>query len=458
MISELASDGDVITNYVDTSDGGDYMKSIRYCNIIYDTDLKNMTIGAYEINSLFTKPTGSLLIDDTSIINEVHQQHYFEFATNYYKFDYKTQGGIFQDTQLQNIDGTFVSASNLVVGERYKSLHISGSSNSDDYEEVLAWSSTGSNIPENSYYTSSQLISTASHEIIYNVIPEIVISGSTADFMIGPSSLVLVHDQSENLLKYKRVYDLNTGIDSFLGESASLYPIEEINLVVLGDNYSTYELDVEEADTYVMNDVGVRIVGHNIRYASQFDSGETCFLAGTKIEMSDGTQRNIEDIVVGDMVLSYDKDNDTFVSKEVLATDDSHNYHQRSTSLSNTGRGWVMVNSKEIKTQSLIEAMESGSFYSSSGIELKKVKHNNNRFVVEIEPNKGVDYEISFIGYRKGNSQVQVLKRVKGNSAKYIFNKNDLFVRAKISSDQIKTNPYVIGETTQAWTQPVIVN
>ena len=141
-----------------------------------------------------------------------------------------------------------------------------------------------------------------------------------------------------------------------------------------------------------------------------------------------------------------------------IATDDSHNYHQRSTSLSNTGRGWVMVNSKEIKTQSLIEAMESGSFYSSSGIELKKIKHNNKRFVVEIEPNKGVDYEISFIGYRKGNSQVQVLKRVKGNSAKYIFNKNDLFVRAKISSDQIKTNPYVIGETTQAWTQPVIVN
>ena len=52
----------------------------------------------------------------------------------------------------------------------------------------------------------------------------------------------------------------------------------------------------------------------------------------------------------------------------------------------------------------------------------------------------------------------KVLKRVKGNSANYIFNKNDLFVRAKISSDQIKTNPYVIGETTQAWTQPVIVN
>ena len=151
----------------------------------------------------------------------------------------------------------------------------------------------------------------------------------------------------------------------------------------------------------------------------------------------------------------YDNDKPLLLG---IATDDSHNYHQRSTSLSNTGRGWVMVNSKKIETLSLIESMESGNFYSSSGIELKKVKRNNKRFIVEVEPNKGVNYEITFIGYRKDDSQTQVLKTVKGNSASYIFNENDLFVRAKISSDEIKTNPYVEGETTQAWTQPVIVN
>ena len=116
-----------------------------------------------------------------------------------------------------------------------------------------------------------------------------------------------------------------------------------------------------------------------------------------------------------------------------------------------------MVNSKKTETLSLIESMESGNFYSSSGVELKKVKHNKEKLVVEIEPNKAVNYEIIFIGYRKNDSQVQVLKRVKGNSASYIFKENDLFVRAKINSDEIKINPYVEGETTQAWTQPVIV-
>ncbi|MDC1460233.1 histidinol-phosphatase, partial [Flavobacteriaceae bacterium] len=62
----------------------------------------------------------------------------------------------------------------------------------------------------------------------------------------------------------------------------------------------------------------------------------------------------------------YDNDKPLLLG---IATDDSHNYHQRSTSLSNTGRGWVMVNSKKIETLSLIESMESGNFYSSSGIE-----------------------------------------------------------------------------------------
>jgi hypothetical protein len=141
-----------------------------------------------------------------------------------------------------------------------------------------------------------------------------------------------------------------------------------------------------------------------------------------------------------------------------IATDDSHNYHRKSTNLSNTGRGWVMVNSKKIEDLSLIEAMESGNFYSSSGIKLKTVKHTKQKLFVEIIPKQDVNYQIIFMGYKKESSQVEVLKTVKGTLAEYYFQENDLFVRAKIISDEIKKNPYVIGETTQAWTQPIVVN
>ena len=53
--------------------------------------------------------------------------------------------------------------------------------------------------------------------------------------------------------------------------------------------------------------------------------------------------------------------------------------------------------------------------------------------------------------------RVEELKRVKGNSSSYTFDEDDLFVRAKINSTDLKEYPYRLGETKQAWVQPVIV-
>lgn len=140
-----------------------------------------------------------------------------------------------------------------------------------------------------------------------------------------------------------------------------------------------------------------------------------------------------------------------------IATDDSHNYHVKSINYSNTGRGWVMVNSQKIEIASLIEAMETGDFYSSSGVILKKVYHNKEKLFIEIEPKEGIVYEIIFMGYRKGGHNIEEFKRVKGTSSDYTFQENDLFVRAKINSNDLKENPYRVGETKQAWVQPVVV-
>jgi hypothetical protein len=124
---------------------------------------------------------------------------------------------------------------------------------------------------------------------------------------------------------------------------------------------------------------------------------------------------------------------------------------------SNTGRGWVMVNSQKLDTESLINAMEAGDFYSSSGVILKQVFQNKEKLFIEVEPKEGIDYEIIFMGYRKGSYNIEVLKRVKDNSSSYTFQEDDLFVRAKINSTDLKENPPRLGETKQAWVQPVIV-
>ena len=140
-----------------------------------------------------------------------------------------------------------------------------------------------------------------------------------------------------------------------------------------------------------------------------------------------------------------------------IATDDSHNYHIKSNNHSNTGRGWVMVNSQKLETSSLINAMEAGNFYSSSGILLKKVYNNNKKIFVEVKPEKGIVYEIIFMGYREGSYNVEELKRVTGTSSSYTFQENDIFVRVKIKSNDFIKNATRLGETKQAWTQPVIV-
>jgi len=153
--------------------------------------------------------------------------------------------------------------------------------------------------------------------------------------------------------------------------------------------------------------------------------------------------------------ISYYNDNKPLLLG--IATDDSHNYHVKSENNSNTGRGWVMVNSQKLDTESLINAMETGQFYSSSGVVLKTVYSDNKKLSLEIEPKKGIIYEIIFIGYRKGSLNIEELKRVKGNSSSYTFDEDDLFVRAKINSTDLKEYPYRLGETKQAWVQPVIV-
>jgi hypothetical protein len=140
-----------------------------------------------------------------------------------------------------------------------------------------------------------------------------------------------------------------------------------------------------------------------------------------------------------------------------IATDDSHNYHDYSPNHSNTGRGWVMVNTKNLEISTLIEAMEKGNFYASTGVYLKKLRSSNKEIFIEVEPEANTSYEIEFLGYQKGNDQLNVLKKVNGITAEYSFGKADVFVRAKITAtNTLKKEPLLEG-SMQAWTQPMLI-
>ncbi|GAA5220023.1 hypothetical protein GCM10025777_06530 [Membranihabitans marinus] len=140
-----------------------------------------------------------------------------------------------------------------------------------------------------------------------------------------------------------------------------------------------------------------------------------------------------------------------------LATDDSHRYHNMEVGLSNPGRGWVRVGADNLTANAIVEALERGDFYSSSGVELKSISNSNGKLAFTIDPEEGVEYKIQFIGTKKSDlgQPGVVFEEVSGTEASYHLKQDDLYVRAVIISNKIKENPFQEGETEMAWIQPI---
>lgn len=165
-----------------------------------------------------------------------------------------------------------------------------------------------------------------------------------------------------------------------------------------------------------------------------------------------------------------------------LATDDSHHYHNQANRDATTGRGWIMVKANELNTAKLIESMNRGDFYSSSGVTLDLIEtaasSGKKQLRIKIAPVPGVKFTTQFIGTRKNYNKKAtarldssgkpvratkiysddvgiVLKTVEGENPSYTADGDELFVRAVITSDRPHPNPSFKNQKEQAWTQPV---
>ena len=159
-----------------------------------------------------------------------------------------------------------------------------------------------------------------------------------------------------------------------------------------------------------------------------------------------------------------------------IAVDDSHNYHEMDGSRSNPGRAWIMVKAPNLEASALMNAMEAGAFYGSTGVSLSEVTFDGSTLSLQIEPEAGVTYETLFYGTRAQHDTTstavtlpdgayvtrayseevgEVLGRQSGSAPSYALTGDELYVRAKVISSKPKENPYSEGETEMAWTQPV---
>ncbi len=161
-----------------------------------------------------------------------------------------------------------------------------------------------------------------------------------------------------------------------------------------------------------------------------------------------------------------------------VGTDDSHNYHGKKGS--RPGRGWVMVRSDRLQPDALLNAMNNGDFYFSSGVTLSDLQFDvaKNQLSLVIEPTAGVTYQTQFIGTKKGfekSSQPRLAADGKPIKATRVYSKDigqvlatddsltpsytltgdELYVRAVVTSTADPVDPSFKNQKQQAWTQPV---
>jgi hypothetical protein len=149
-----------------------------------------------------------------------------------------------------------------------------------------------------------------------------------------------------------------------------------------------------------------------------------------------------------------------------LATDDAHHYGAWGVGHNNPGRGWVMVRSPLLEAAAILEAMERGDFYATSGVRLTDVRRRGDRYIVDIEADEGVTYITRFIGTRRSGGRAgstaavleigEVLLETAADPAVYEITGDELYVRAVVVSSRSHPNPYAEGDRETAWVQPIV--
>ena len=279
-----------------TQKDNNQVTSIRSFEIVYGPNLDLCNVAQYEINAVFQLPS-SIEFDDTKIDNILASKHYYEFASNHIK---NINEGLLDDDLVVDVNGGSVAIGDLVIGNEYQAYHIEGLPNTDDYDVLDQYYISGSSLPTGSYLTSSICVSVAAIQTYANDMTEInFANGST--IVVGGQTRLLVYSPTTDKTQFIRASELDNTYSIFNNQGEDeLNDITSINILIFDEQQMVYTPSMEPVDNFILQsgDLISFFITHNLG---------SCFVAGTKILMGDGTEKNIEDVVEGDEVLSFNE-------------------------------------------------------------------------------------------------------------------------------------------------------
>jgi len=126
-----------------------------------------------------------------------------------------------------------------------------------------------------------------------------------------------------------------------------------------------------------------------------------------------------------------------------IAVDDAHHFlGEFAPARSNPGRGWVVVQAKKLEAREIVENLDNGWFYASTGVELEDIIVTSKQLEIRIAPHSDFKFRTEFIG-RGG----KILLNSDSNPAIYKLAGDEKYVRAKVYD----------SAGFVAWVQPVFV-
>ena len=309
FISENKSSDSMIEQYhfhSSSIDADSCITSYRTFFVVYGSNLDVLNLHSYKNSSIFDLPTNiDSEVDNTLYTNKLNTYHYYEYTTNSFKVD---GAGLLSTDKIQMADDTYKTFADVEVGDMIKSFFISGSPQVENDYDTMNWSYEGASFPSGSYVTSSAVVFKNIEDLHYNGLIEYVVDGDSQ--FSGTAKQFLVYDSGSNITLYRHSTQLNPDTDYFYKLDGTLINLDEVNYYITTDSsIQVVELDVEDTDTYIISGSTAfnAVVSHN----------NPCFVAGTEISLASGDVKNIEDIQVGDLVLTYNHETNEIEHKEV---------------------------------------------------------------------------------------------------------------------------------------------
>jgi hypothetical protein len=126
-----------------------------------------------------------------------------------------------------------------------------------------------------------------------------------------------------------------------------------------------------------------------------------------------------------------------------IACDDAHGFQgEFSSKRSNPGRGWIVVRASELDAAEIVQNLDRGLFYASTGVELDDLIITPREIEIKIRQLGDAKYRTEFIGNRG-----RVLNISIKNPAIFHLSHKEKYIRAKVYS----------SNGSIAWIQPVFL-